>query len=193
MDPYRPRSELGPNVTVGESRILGSGLFATANIHPREPVLFLGGSVRDKPLRFVRDGVDVTAATAIEEERFLVHDEHDPARYGRHSCDPSLWLDDEVTLVARRPIRRGEELTADYALYTVDPDWEMDCLCNSVLCREVVRGDDWQHPELQERYRHHFSPFINRRILGRGDAFGKSDEDVEPNDSAVACPGVLVP
>ena len=187
MDPYRPRSELGPDATFGESRIWGPGLFATANIHPREPVLFLGGSVRDKPLQFVRDGVDVTAATAIEEERFLAHDEHDPARYGRHSCNPTTWLENEVTLVARRAIRKGEELTTDFALFTVDPEWEMDCVRNSVICRGVVRGDDWQNPKLQERYLDHFFPFINRRIVS-SDQLGVLDGDV-----SVAGPRLFVP
>jgi SET domain-containing protein len=83
-----------------------------------------------------------------------------------HSCDSNLWMADEVTLVARRDIAAGEELTVDYALHTADPDWELDgpCNCGSALCRGTVRGSDWRLAEIQERYRGHFSPFINERI-----------------------------
>jgi uncharacterized protein len=70
-----------------------------------------------------------------------------------HSCDSNLWMADE-------------ELTVDYALHTANPNWELDgpCNCGSALCRGTVRGSDWRLPEVQERYRDHFSPFINERI-----------------------------
>lgn len=35
-----------------------------------------------------------------------------------HACDSNLWMADEVTLIARRHIVSGEELTVDYALFT---------------------------------------------------------------------------
>jgi uncharacterized protein len=52
----------------------------------------------------------------------------------------------------------------DYALATVSPEWRMECHCGAASCRGVVTGNDWQLAELQERYRGHFSPFINARI-----------------------------
>ena len=58
----------------------------------------------------------------------------------------------------------GEEVTIDYALQTAVPDWEMACHCRSPYCRKRIRGDDWMRPDLQELYRGHFSPFLNRRI-----------------------------
>lgn len=83
-----------------------------------------------------------------------------------HSCDSNLWMADAVTLVARRDITAGEELTIDYALFTAQPDWVLDapCRCASADCRRVVSGDDWRLPEVQRRYYPHFSPFINARI-----------------------------
>jgi uncharacterized protein len=82
-----------------------------------------------------------------------------------HSCDPNLWLQDAVTVIARRGIRLGEELTIDDALFSVDPGWRLEpCNCGSRLCRGAVGGNDWQLPVLQERYARHFSPFINERI-----------------------------
>lgn len=83
-----------------------------------------------------------------------------------HSCDSNLWMRDAVTLVARRDIPPGEEITVDYALFTAQPDWklELPCNCGSPVCRHEITGNDWKLPDVQARYRDHFSPFINARI-----------------------------
>ncbi|WP_432987337.1 SET domain-containing protein-lysine N-methyltransferase [Dactylosporangium sp. CA-233914] len=44
---------------------------------------------------------------------------------GNHGCDPSLWWSGPYTLVARRDIAAGEELTNDYATSTADPGFRM--------------------------------------------------------------------
>lgn len=86
-----------------------------------------------------------------------------------HSCDSNLWLADEVTPVARRDIAPGEEITIDYALFTVQPEWalEQPCRCGADVCRHTITGNDWQRLEVQQRYYPHFSPFINARIERR--------------------------
>jgi hypothetical protein len=84
-----------------------------------------------------------------------------------HSCDGNVWMDDEVTLTARRDIKAKEELTADYALWLNRSDYTMKdgCRCGSPLCRHVITGLDWQKPGIRQRYRSHFSPFINALII----------------------------
>ena len=90
----------------------------------------------------------------------------DRGDFVNHSCDPNVWLADENTLVARRDLAVGEELTIDYALFEGDESdvkpWR--CRCGSPLCRGTVTGRDWRSPELQARYRGHFSPFLEARI-----------------------------
>jgi len=83
-----------------------------------------------------------------------------------HSCDSNTWMKDAYTLVARRDIEVGEEITADYALWEADPDFisKWECHCGSPICRHKVTGKDWQLPEIQERYTGHFSPLINKKI-----------------------------
>ncbi len=92
----------------------------------------------------------------------------DDTYFMNHSCDPSVWMSSAVTLVARRDILPGEELTVDYALFEADEGfvaaWE--CGCRSPRCRSLITGVDWTNPELQERYQGHFSPLINKRIAG---------------------------
>ena len=105
------------------------------------------------------------SAAAIGEGQHMVLDDG-PLRFGNHSCDPNLWMTDEVTIAARRDIQGGEELTIDYALHTLSPSWTLRCNCRAADCRGVITGSDWELPTLQAAYAGHFAPFINERIEG---------------------------
>ena len=89
-----------------------------------------------------------------------------PDDFMNHSCDPKVWMADEVSLVARRDIAAGDELTADYAMWSGDRQWTMhrSCNCGSPVCRTTVTGNDWKLHALQSRYAGHFSPYLNERI-----------------------------
>lgn len=87
-----------------------------------------------------------------------------PNGRGNHSCDPNTWWSGHYTLVARRPILVGEELTNDYATSTDTDDFVMACRCQTALCRMTVTGSDWQRRDLQNRYSSHWIPSILSRI-----------------------------
>lgn len=80
-----------------------------------------------------------------------------------HSCDPNAWFADEG-LVARRAIPAGDELTYDYATGTADGDLAMYCHCETYRCRQLIAGDDWRIPQLQQRYAGHWAPHLQRLI-----------------------------
>ena len=163
MEPYPASSWLDPRVVVAPSPIAGRGLFGRERIEPGEVVMRLGGRVLTdqefQALRLVKHN-----SLAIGDHLNLLLDDDSPVVFGNHSCDANLWMADEVTLVARRPIVAGEEVTVDYALHTADLPWSMDCRCGSPVCRGVVTNDDWRRRDVQQRYAGHFSPFLNRRI-----------------------------
>jgi len=81
-----------------------------------------------------------------------------------HSCDPNVGLNGQIVLVAMRDIEAGEEICIDYAMCDGSPYDEFDCGCGSALCRGRITGEDWQRPELIERYQGYFSPYLQRRI-----------------------------
>jgi len=86
--------------------------------------------------------------------------------FQNHSCDPSTWWEDEITLTARRDIFPGEEITYDYATSEANEDelGLVSCLCGSDLCRGEIRGDDHLKRELIERYGLHFQPYLRERV-----------------------------
>jgi hypothetical protein len=66
--------------------------------------------------------------------------------YFNHSCDGNLGFNEDGDFVARKSIRKGEELTYDYGLAESNPDFRMDCKCGSANCRRVITGNDWCNP-----------------------------------------------
>ena len=157
-----------PKTEVRESNIHGRGLFAIADIAKDEIVAVKGGHIVDgKTLREkitpvlgpveIQIGDDLFIAPVSDEEREL------SMLYLNHSCDPNLGVRGEITFVAMRDIRAGEELTHDWAM-TDDDDYSIECNCGAPDCRKTLTGKDWRRPDLQERYAGYFSAYLARKI-----------------------------
>ena len=100
----------------------------------------------------------------LGEDVYLLQAPDDEAAYTNHSCDPTIWLDEDYSLLARQEISAGDELTIDYATMIADAGWQMACQCGAANCRGTIRGDDWKLPGLQTRYADHFAPGITSSI-----------------------------
>jgi len=157
-----------PCLEVRDSPIDGKGVFTKEAIRKDTVVIKWGGIVLThdefyggKGLAHTNVGIDEGIFLAEPADKEMTVDD-----YMNHSCDPNLWLIDEVTLVAKRDIEAGEELTIDYAIELSDISYAMKkpCNCGTARCRKQVTGLDWQLPIVQETNRGHFSPFIQRRI-----------------------------
>ncbi|MBL7257719.1 SET domain-containing protein-lysine N-methyltransferase [Actinoplanes sp. LDG1-01] len=103
-------------------------------------------------------------AINVDEDAHLVLPAGTANGKGNHGCDPNLWWGPPYTLVARREIAAGEELTNDYATSTGVREFEMSCRCEAAGCRGVVTGEDWRRLDLRERYGDHWTPALLRLI-----------------------------
>jgi SET domain-containing protein len=163
-----PLSYRSPKTEVRDSKIHGRGLFAIADVAKDEIVALKGGHIVDrKTLREkitpvlgpveIQIGDDLFIAPVSDEER------ESSMLYLNHSCDPNLGMRGEITYVAMREIRAGEELTHDWAM-TDDDDYSLECNCGVPNCRKTLTGKDWQRPDLQKRYAGYFSAYLARKI-----------------------------
>lgn len=160
-------SYISPRATVKESPIQGRGLFAAEDIRKGEIVAVKGGHIFDREtLERVQKRLG-PAEIQIGEDLFigpLSKSEREGSMiFSNHSCDPNIGVLGQVTFVALRNIRAGEELTHDWAT-TDDDGYRMECNCGSKNCRKIITGKDWQKRELQEKYGRHMSTYLLEKI-----------------------------
>jgi uncharacterized protein len=101
---YQPTSWLDPRAQVHTSTIEGRGLFASAPISEGDTVMVLGGVIIDDAQLAAQQP---HSSLAIAEGVNLAQDNDDPSQFGNHSCDPNLWMLDEVTIVASETSRKA--------------------------------------------------------------------------------------
>jgi uncharacterized protein len=183
-------SWLNPYLEKRCSTTQGCGIFAKADIRKSERLAIFGGKILliDEMYELSRE---MQSYTMQIEERFVLGPAGAVAEdtdFFNHSCCPNSGFQGQIFLVAMRDISAGEEITFDYAMTVSesvgsDMVFRMDCTCGSSLCRKTITEQDWMLPELQERYKGYFSPYIQDKIaMLNGQKFGE-----------LVCKKVIVP
>lgn len=158
-------SSFRPGLVVADSVVSGRGLVTTQRIEAGETVMEWGGTP------YTRADLEAGRVPAgssysfVDEDLLLAVPDDDLDYFVNHSCDPGVWMSGELTVVARRTLEPGDEITGDYALWEGDPDYVLEpCRCGSATCRGRVTGDDWRLPDVQRAYDGHFLPYLQRRV-----------------------------
>lgn len=104
-------------------------------------------------------------------ETHIVSEQGDE-KYMNHSCDPNTWWADDDTMVARRDIHAGEEITYDYATTEISLPFQMTCCCGSALCRGQVTHLDYRRTDWQARFGDHLPQHTRKAIAAHNAASG---------------------
>lgn len=160
-----------PNVVAHTKADGSQGLYSIGKIQAKEVVLVFTGKV-------VSLDALLEAGPRFLELSLQVHDNlwqmpipegPNMADFINHCCDANLGMEDSTTAVARRDIAEDEELTIDYGTVNsgviLSESDNFQCRCGLAACREVVRSNDWQLPQVQHQYWPYFPPFVRRLIL----------------------------
>jgi len=167
---YRSETWFDPRLSAGPSHVHNTGLFATDPIEAGETLMIWGGTLYTRA-QLDAGEVPPCSFSFIDDDVLMAAPEDGLDYFVNHSCDPTAWMQDEVTVVARRDIAAGEEITGDYAVWEAGANYVLEpCNCGTNLCRGRITGEDWRRPELQQRYSGHFLPYIERRITSSGSA-----------------------
>jgi hypothetical protein len=160
-------------LAVRDSPIDGRGLFFTDRLRAGTVVLRLGGrlvSSADLDALIRRADADADApyvdTVTVYDDAHLVLPPGTPIHFGNHSCDPTLWHVGPYEVATRRGVAAGDEATVDYGTVSGADGFRMACRCGAAACRGEVTSVDWTRPELQDRYRGHWVPALQRRIDG---------------------------
>lgn len=92
--------------------------------------------------------------------------EEDTSYFFNHSCQPNTWYETDNYIVAMRDILPGEHVTYDYAFTETESSLHagLHCRCGSSSCRKVLTFNDWRSPEWKEKYRGHYTSYIQKKV-----------------------------
>lgn len=110
----------------------GYGIFALRSYRKGEVL----GTVQGRPAKgsdafLTHRGIQIGKDRFIEPRRFSLF------WYLNHSCEPNAYVDGQ-RLIARKDILKGEEVVADYSLFTDFASWDMVCGCRTSSCRKII-------------------------------------------------------
>jgi uncharacterized protein len=123
------------------SKIQGTGAFALEAIPARKKIGNMGGEIISK--REVRKRIEKVKEIAMVEfhngKALDASVNPNDLRYINHSCSPNTFLRRNypyIEFYALRPIKKGEELTADYG--ETHHDGKLPCRCGAPNCRSFL-------------------------------------------------------
>lgn len=132
----------------------GKGTFTQRRIPARTRILeFTGARVVRELLYQAQAGGGRDSFLQIAEDIFI-GSSGDTDDYVNHSCDPNCGLEfvgDRIYLKSIKPIRRGEELTFDYATSQMGFPFRFHCRCGSEYCRGEI-GDYQELPDARKDF-----------------------------------------
>lgn len=141
------------NVEVKKSNIKGVGLFALRDFEDGEIILDYDDSDIVRDVSILTDH-DWDFNTDFLENGKVVW-QKEPERSRNHSCDPNSYdktINGVRRLVAKRRIKRGEEITGDYVMNGYN-NGTFECNCGSKNCRKIYQGNFFKLPkDIQIKY-----------------------------------------
>lgn len=141
------------------------GYFAIEDIKKGETIFIRGGHLLTKNELFSSSVIN--SYFPISDEYFLAartkDEEENIKLYINHSCEPNCGIKGEITFVAIRDIKAGEEITTDYA-FIDNEEYSFECTCGTDNCRKVVTGFDWKIKDLQNKYYDYFAQYLKEKI-----------------------------
>lgn len=162
-------SYVSPKAKSGvKSKIAGRGLISVKPIKKGDIIAIKGGHIIDwktyekyesligLSILQIADDFILAPLTKSEIEKVTI--------FLNHSCNPNIGVRGEITFVAMRNIKAGEELTVDYAMIQDNTDKPMRCNCGAKNCRKIITGKDWRRKDLQKKYGKYFSAFLREKI-----------------------------
>ncbi len=162
------KSILSKKTEIRDTSLNGKGTFAIEDIKKGEMIYIRGGELMRMEEAFnYKPGECPDGIWPITDEYWLgarnEEDFKEQKVYVNHSCNPNCGMRGEITCVAMRDIKAGEEITQDYGLLD-NSDYKLECTCGAPNCRKIITGQDWKLKELQDQYYDYFAQHLKEKI-----------------------------
>lgn len=142
---------------IGKSNIRGKGIFLDRNIRKDELIfMFLGKEITFTSGEWFHgpNWLQIGYAKWIEPRPGSA------GNYLNHSCSPTAGVLGRNKIVAMRNLKKGEEVTIDYALSETYPLWHMKCSCRANNCRKIVKPYQDMPSQRKKKYIKYTSKYI---------------------------------
>lgn len=161
-------SYLSPKCIKKSSKIHNSGIFAKSNVKKGELLSIWGGYIITLPelKKLPKSILDYSYPVQIFEDIYLgpiKKKDLDDGEMFNHSCDPNAGVRGQIVLVARKNIKKGEEIFFDYET-TDTQNLKFICHCGAKKCRGKIDGSSWKNPEFQKANKNYFSLYLEEKI-----------------------------
>jgi len=141
---------------IGKSKIHGKGVILTRDVKEDETLFkFTGESIKNN-----LDWYHGSNWLQVGYLEWIIPAPGTVGNFLNHSCNPTAGVKGRNTIVAMRPLKKGDEVTIDYALSETYPLWHMSCICGSKNCRKVVKPYQDLSPQRQRKYVKYTSKYI---------------------------------
>ena len=167
----KQHSYLSPKCRVEKSAIHKRGVFATEIITSGEIIALWGGIVYSSAevTRLARKYPHFeTHTVSIHQDFYLgpiipAKAPLDDTEMMNHSCEPNAGIKGQIAVVARRVIRRGEEVCFDYDTTEISAVPFL-CQCGTPSCRRRIDGSAWKDKSFRAKHLGYFSWYIQELI-----------------------------
>jgi SET domain-containing protein len=122
------------DVIVKKSKIEGLGVFASRNFKKGEVVIKwdISHQLTSKEVKKLSES-EKRYVAFLDGKYILMQS---PAKYTNHLCDANIYVDN-FCYVAKRDIKKGEEVGEDYS-EDETPGFKMKCNCGNKNCRKII-------------------------------------------------------
>lgn len=151
-------------IVISDSGIQGKGIYADEDIKTGELIQYISGKKVKKLPKDKNDSLSIPNWFGLSRQ-YWIDPEEGPFRYLNHSCEPNAAIKGTKSLVAMKPIKKGQEITMDYSMTDADPLWEMDCLCGTKSCRHTIRSIHSVSPEVFKSHMPYIPRYFQRVYL----------------------------
>ncbi len=141
------------DVVVKDAGKKGRGVFALRDFQKDELILYVKGDVIETDSLDSLPKYEYYHCFPINQKGRKVQYvlPNPPWEFVNHSCDPNAGIKNNRDIVAIKPIKKGDEITFDYAMVAID-DWTMQCHCGSSKCRKIISTFDVLDEETKKKY-----------------------------------------
>lgn len=152
-------------LAVKDSKICGKGVFALRDFKKDELILRVTGKIikaenyEGLPSHF-KSHLFPFDKTGNKCKYFLPEK---PWMYLNHSCNPNAGIKNNREIVATKEIKKGEEITFDYAMNNID-NWEMECSCKAENCRKLIGSFDSLDEKTKRKYKDYILDCLKRKL-----------------------------